>query len=40
VRVAISGKAVTPGGAVDILYILGRAETLKRIQLGIDKLTL
>jgi len=39
VRVAISGKPVTPGGAVDICCILGRPETLLRIQTGIDKLS-
>jgi len=38
VRTAISGKPVTPGGAVEICYILGRAETLRRIKVGIDKL--
>jgi glutamyl-tRNA synthetase len=38
VRVAISGKAVTPGGAVEILHILGSKETLKRIKIGIEKL--
>jgi glutamyl-tRNA synthetase len=40
VRVAVSGKAVTPGGAVEICGILGRDETLKRIDMGIEKLLL
>ncbi len=35
VRIAVSGKAVTPGGAVEICRILGKAETLRRIDLGI-----
>jgi len=39
VRVAVSGKAVTPGGAVEISAILGRDETLRRIDAGINKLT-
>jgi len=39
VRIATAGKAVTPGGAVDICYILGREETLQRIDVGIEKLT-
>jgi len=39
VRIATAGKAVTPGGAVDICYILGREETLRRIDVGIEKLT-
>ena len=38
VRVAVSGKAVTPGGAVEICVILGRDETLRRITAGIGKL--
>jgi len=38
VRTAISGKAVTPGGAIEIADILGKEETLKRINVGIEKL--
>ena len=38
VRIAVSGKAVTPGGAVEICLILGRGETLRRIGAGIEKL--
>ena len=38
VRVAVSGKATTPGGAVEICRILGRDETLRRIDAGIAKL--
>jgi glutamyl-tRNA synthetase len=38
VRIAASGKAVTPGGAVEICWILGRDETLRRIDAGIHKL--
>lgn len=38
VRIAVAGKAVTPGGAVEICRILGKDETLRRIQTGIDKL--
>ncbi|MEE1199684.1 MAG: glutamate--tRNA ligase [Christensenellales bacterium] len=30
-RIAISGKASTPGGAFEIAYLLGREETLKRL---------
>ena len=39
VRVAVSGKPTTPGGAVELCQILGKAETLRRIQLGIAQLT-
>ena len=38
VRIAAAGKAVTPGGAVEICRILGRDETLRRLRLGMDKL--
>jgi glutamyl-tRNA synthetase len=38
VRIAVSGKAVTPGGAVELCRILGREETLRRIGLGILRL--
>jgi glutamyl-tRNA synthetase len=39
VRVAVSGKQTTPGGAVEICQILGKEETLRRIQVGIQQLT-
>ena len=39
IRVAVSGKTITPGGAVEICFILGRTETLRRIKFGIDKLS-
>lgn len=38
VRIAVAGKQVTPGGAVEICRILGREETLRRINVGIAKL--
>jgi len=38
VRVAVSGKPVTPGGAVEICRILGRVETIRRIDAGIGML--
>jgi len=38
VRVAISGKAFTPGGCVELAYILGKEETLKRMNKGIKQL--
>ena len=37
-RIAAAGKAVTPGGAVEICRILGKDETLRRVALGIEKL--
>lgn len=38
VRIAAAGKAVTPGGAVEICAILGREETLCRLKAGREKL--
>ena len=38
VRVAASGKPTTPGGAVEICHILGKEETLRRLQKGIEQL--
>ena len=37
-RVAVSGKAVTPGGATEICAILGKEETLRRIRRGLELL--
>ncbi|MCF0107195.1 MAG: glutamate--tRNA ligase [Holdemanella sp.] len=38
VRTAVSGKQSTPGGATEIAHIIGKEETLRRIQVGIDRL--
>ena len=37
-RTALSGKASTPGGATQIMEILGKDESLRRITAGIEKL--
>ena len=39
VRVAASGQSVTPGGATEILEVLGKDESLARIDLAIEKLS-
>ena len=39
VRIAAAGKAVTPGGAVEICRILGKEETLRRLRIGLEKLS-
>ncbi len=39
VRVAVSGKQSTPGGATEIAAILGKDETLRRIRAGIELLS-
>lgn len=38
VRTAVSGKQMTPAGATEIMEILGREESCKRIRKGIEKL--
>ncbi|MBQ3864495.1 MAG: glutamate--tRNA ligase [Clostridia bacterium] len=38
VRIALSGKAVTPGGAVEIAVLLGREESLRRLDAALLKL--
>lgn len=38
VRIAAAGKAVTPGGAVEICRILGREETVRRLKIAVEKL--
>ena len=37
-RIAISGKASTPGGAIEVAYLLGKDETLARLDGAIDQL--
>jgi len=37
-RIALSGRAVTPTGAVEIAELLGREETLRRLDLGLARL--
>lgn len=39
VRTAVSGKQMTPAGATEILEVLGKEESLKRIRKGIELLT-
>ena len=38
VRIALAGKQVTPGGAIEIAFLLGREEALRRLRLGLQKL--
>ena len=37
-RTAVSGKQSTPGGATELMEVLGKEESLRRIRLGIEKL--
>ena len=36
--IAIAGKAVTPGGAVELCHILGKDEVVRRMKIGMEKL--
>ncbi len=38
VRIALAGKQVTPGGAIEIATLLGREESLRRLNFGRSKL--
>lgn len=38
VRTAVSGKQSTPGGATEIMELLGKEESLRRIRIAIEKL--
>ena len=39
VRTAVSGKQSTPGGAYEIMHIIGKEESLRRINIAIEKLS-
>ena len=39
VRTAVSGKQSTPGGATEIMEIIGKEESLRRIRAGIELLS-
>lgn len=38
-RIALSGLQATPGGAVEIAYLLGKEESLKRLNAAIERLS-
>lgn len=38
VRISLAGKTVTPGGAIEIAALLGREESLRRLNIGRSKL--
>lgn len=38
IRTAVSGKQMTPGGATELMELLGKEESLSRIQAAIEKL--
>lgn len=39
IRTAVSGKQMTPGGATELMEVLGKEESLARIRRGIEKLS-
>ena len=39
IRTALSGKPASPGGGTDPLILLGKEESLRRIEIGIEKLS-
>ncbi len=39
VRIAVSGRQMTPAGATEIMEVLGKEESLKRIRRGIEMLS-
>ncbi len=38
VRIAVSGMSATPGGATEIMEVIGKEESLKRIKLALQKI--
>ena len=39
IRTAVSGKQMTPGGATELMEILGKEEAIARIKKGIELLS-
>jgi glutamyl-tRNA synthetase len=39
IRTAVSGKQMTPGGATELMEVLGRDESVARIRRGIELLS-
>lgn len=39
VRIAAAGVAVTPGGCAEVLILLGKDEALRRLNIGLEKVT-
>ena len=39
IRTAVSGKQMTPAGATEILEIIGKEESIRRIRAAIEKLS-
>jgi len=37
-RIAVTGRAATPGGAFEMLYLLGKDEAMKRLEAAMARL--
>ena len=38
IRIAVTGKVVTPGGGAEMLYLLGKIESINRMKHVIERL--
>ena len=38
IRIAVSGMNATPGGATEIMEIIGKDETIRRVKAAVEKL--
>jgi glutamyl-tRNA synthetase len=38
IRTALSGKAMTPGGATQLMELLGKEESIARVRAAVNKL--
>ena len=38
IRIGVSGLAVTPGGATELMEILGKDESIKRLETSLEKI--
>ena len=38
IRIAVSGMTATPGGATEIMEVIGKTESLNRIKLALDRI--
>ena len=38
IRIAVSGMPATPGGATEIMEVIGKSESISRIKAALEKL--
>ena len=39
IRIAVTGEVITPGGGAEMLYLIGKEESVKRITKQIQRLS-